>query len=402
MNVFQLYMLGRLAFYTVAITAVLSLAVLALNPFELFEFWTLGTLPLDRMVLANVMAIPLLLCQTGPIGVTIATIVLYCQWTSDNQILSLRSIGLSDWSIAAPGIVVGAIATLLMALTTLYLMAATFPTFADIVYAASSRFPYHGLTPGYLNYVGPDVALSFERWSSSNTAEGVRVLDWRTPGVSVDIHAETAQFVEGEAGAVAMLFNGTYLRRNSDTESTEPVVFEEMSVMVRPRIDTSSRGKGIFEQRIDHLINPPTYIQREVQQWPEWVAEGHQRFVTPMLCLNYVLLSLGVLLTGPRTRSGMILRLGALSFALALLHYAMLITHQQVVYFPRYLPLLYVFAFVPAAAGAALITLKNRAKPSFLACRRAVTEPADSAHHVTGRRRTPSDTPPEAVNADLA
>jgi lipopolysaccharide export system permease protein len=367
MNVFQWHMLRRLALYTAAITTVLTFVVLACNPFELFELWSLGTLPFDHFMFANLLAIPTLLCQTGPIGVMIATGVLYCRWLNDNEILSLRNVGLSDWSIAVPGIVMGAIATLYMALTTLYLMAATFGTFADIIFVASTRFPYHGLTPGYLNDIGPDVAMSFERWTSSDTVEGIRLIDWRTPGTSVDIHAESGQFVENDAGAFAILVNGKYLRRRTDGGNAEPVAFEEMSVMIRPHADLSERYRGSFEQRIDRLINPPTYIQRKVQEWPEWVAEGHQRVITPLLCLNYVSLTLGFLLTAPKTRSGLIVRMFALAATILLLHYAMLIMHQRIVLDPKLLPLFYIFAFAPAAAGAALVASTNRARSPRLA-----------------------------------
>jgi lipopolysaccharide export system permease protein len=364
MNVFQWYMFRRLALHTALITAVLTIVVLACDPFELAGLWTLGTLPLGRLALANILAIPTLLCQTGPIGVTIATIALYCRWISDHQILSLRNAGLSNWSIAAPGIAVGAIATIFMAVVTLYLMAATFPTFEDIIYVASSRFPYHSLTPRYLNYVGPDVALSFERWTSSNTVEDVQLFDWRNASATVDIHAENAEFIESEAGDFILMSNGSYSRRHTDGANAEPVAFEEMSVMVRPHADVSSRELISFEQRIDRLIDPPPEIREQPGVWPGWMAEGHQRVITPLLCLNYVALSLGVLLTMPQTRSPTIWRLAALALGLTLLHYGKLIMHKEIMLFPGLLPLFYVFAIAPAAAGAALVAWRDRVRPS--------------------------------------
>jgi lipopolysaccharide export system permease protein len=366
MNVFQWYMFRRLALHTALITALLTIAVLACDPFGLAGLSTLGTLPLGRLALANLLAIPTLLCQTGPIGVTIATIALYCQWISDNQILSLRNAGLSNWSIAAPGIAVGAVATLFMAVATLYLMAATFPTLADITYVASSRFPYQRLTPGYLNYAGPDVALSFERWTSSNTVEGVQLFDWRKSSTTVDIHAENAKFVESEAGDFILMSNGSYSRRRTDAANAEPVAFEEMSMMIRPHPDASSREQISFEQRIDRLLDPPPEIRQQAGVWSGWMAEGHQRVITPFLCLNYVVLSLSVLLTAPQTRSRLIWRLAALGLGLTLLHYGKLVTHQEIIVHPGLLPLFYVFAIVPAAAGAALVALRNQVRPPQL------------------------------------
>lgn len=354
MNAMQRHMLWRLLACTGAVCGVLTFAIILLNTFGLFELWRLGTMGLPTFLLVNLLTVPPILCQTGPLGVTIAVVFLYQGWIRNSEIVALSAAGLSLRRIAMPGIVTGVIAMLCTAVTSLYLLGATFPVLADLVFASKVTLSSEALQEGYLNEISPTMALSFQHRLSLTELTDVTLLQWPEPGKFYVVTADRGVLTDTPAGVVLALDHGR-LQREIDGQSEAPVTFDRMNAMVRPAIDGRGRGRGFYEKPLGQLLAPPATGKENTPEYVYGVVEGHQRIITPFVCLNYILLALGILLARGEPRRGLALRITIVGAVIATLHIAMVGTHSMVAHYIRYLPLLYLYAFVPGLIGAALL-----------------------------------------------
>lgn len=363
MNAMQRHMLWRILVFSAASCGVLTLAIILLNTFGLFELWRLGTMPLPAFLLANLLSASPILCQTGPLGTTIAVVFLYQGWIRNSEIVALRAAGLSVRAIALPGIIAGLIALVAFGANSLYVMGVAIPEFADLILVSRTALSYSGLGEGYLNEIGPTAALSFQHRRSLDTLEEVTLLQWPEPGKLFVVTARLGILTKTAAGDVIMLEHGT-LQRQIGEQKEAPVTFDHMNALVRPAITfAKQRDRGSYEMPLTYLLLTPPGPNEKPEDYHQRVAEGHQRVITPFVCLNYLLLSLGVLLTRRTVREDLTLRLVGIGAAVATLHIMMVITHGIVARHPTLLPVFYLYTFLPGTIGAILLLRESGGVP---------------------------------------
>src|SRR5262249_59574652 len=127
MSVVQWQMLRVILGWTTATMMVLLVVVTLLDPFGLYELFSGGGLSLESFLLASVLGTPTLICHAGPLSTGIALIILYHRWIRDGQVVGMRSVGMSAWSISLPALLAVTITGGLTAASSLYLIGDTFP-----------------------------------------------------------------------------------------------------------------------------------------------------------------------------------------------------------------------------------------------------------------------------------
>lgn len=360
MDIVQRHMLWRILLYFAAVCTSLTLAIMLLNTFGLFDLWRLGTLSTPNFLLTNLLTVAPIICQTGPISVTIAVVFVYHDWIRHSEIVVLRAAGRSLRSIALPGILAGMVALICTGASSLYLLGATFPTLAEIVFLSKVALPYGDLQQGVLNEIAPTAGLSFQHRHSANVLEDVTLLQWPEPGKLDVITAKTGTLAKTAKGDVLVLDDGT-MQQQIGEQKEGPLSFDRMDILIRPVIGVEARGTGgYYEKHVAQLLAPPTNSSVDDElEYPHRVAEGHQRIITPLVCLNYVLLSLGVLLSGAAPRQGLTFRVVAIGVAVTALHISMVITHGIVAHHPILLPFFYLYAVIPGSIGAVLLSAET-------------------------------------------
>ena len=355
-------MLRRIVIFTFALVGTLSVAIILINPEGLFDLLIGGSVSVGEFLTISALFVPTVFCHAGPISIAIATTYLYNGWLADREIVSLRSLGLSEWSIAWPGIAAALLFTVLTACVTIFILPLSAGKLFDIVYVASHNLPYRMLREGSFNPAAPGISFAFRSWRSDSTVDDVTIYDRHVPDTFRVIRAESGSFIPSAHGDVLELQNGTFTRLSDDDAPAGPFAFRQLEMPLdRASIDASSRPQTWFEQQIWRLLNPPADVDPDSQAWSGWVSEGHQRIITPLLCLNYVLLSLGVMLRVPPRVRTPIYHLAGVGGAVALLHIGTVIAHSMVVRNYHLLFAFYLFAFLPAAIGVALLWFGNRA-----------------------------------------
>jgi lipopolysaccharide export LptBFGC system permease protein LptF len=355
MSVAHRQMLWRVIGWTIAIMATLLVVIMVIDPFGLYDLYQAGGMSLADFLLASALGIPTLTCHAGPLSTAIAAIVLYHRWIRDGQILGMRSVGMSAWSISLPALAAALITGLCTAASSLYLIGATFPALSDLVFVGKYSLHYATLREGRFNPVTPNIGLWFERRVSATELGDVVVADRSDPLAVNLVWAKTGAFEHNRDGDFLVLRDGRLQREPQGGTAGERVVFEQMRVQLRPHIDANARGKGFYELHLGSLLAPPSEVARDSRDFRSRLAEGHHRIVTAALCFNYALLVLGVLLRKDPVRRGLTLRITVLLTSLAGLHTGLVMVHVLVVQGTLPVHALYLFAVLPAVVGAMML-----------------------------------------------
>jgi lipopolysaccharide export system permease protein len=358
LNTISRYMYGRLILATLAVTTALGTMQVLEKSRDLYRLVVSNVISYSELLTLWGALLPVVLYHAGPEMVTLGVVARYYLWRQHNEILTQRSAGRSCWQIAFPGIATGASMCLFSAVMSLYALPATFGTAEDIGAAAEIRITPSMLEEGVENRVMPGVLISFKRWGSAETIEGIVMTNDRAPDEFVLVTAERGRFARIGTAYVLVLENGSSFTRSA-SGAVKHLMFKQLSV---PLVAAAARNhaRGYYEESIGRLLNPPAEVQKDPRLRSAWVSEGHHRIINPLRCISVVLVVLGVLVPGRQGNAELIVRLAAalgLSFgegALATVVFAMA---QRGV---AAAPLLYLLPAASAALGALLLWAGDR------------------------------------------
>lgn len=361
------YMYSRLALAFLGVMVALVVNEMLYKTKELYHLVFAHVISITEVLTVWATLMPVVVYQLGPEVVTIALLIRFYLWRQHNEILALRSMGLSCWQIALPGIMVGVCAGVFCAAMSLYALPATFGKAMEIKAAAETRIAPGMLVEGVQNTISPQLSLSFQRWLSANVIGEVVVTQDRKPGDFTFLAAERGQFVEKDGVYILVLENGSQLVHNS-AEDVRRVSFDQLSFPLTAP-DGVVRGNGphpFYDQPIGVLLNPPEEVRQNPLQLAVWLSEGHHRIVNPLRCIGCALLLLGVLIPGLQSYSELIVRLllaTALTFAESSASTVAFVVARR---YAEIMPLLYLLPVVPGVIGALLLSLGDRHHPRWI------------------------------------
>lgn len=358
MKTISRYMYSRLILAMLAVMTVLGTMQVLEKSRDLYQLVLADVLSIGELLTLWGALLPVVFYHAGPEMVTLAVVTRYYLWRQHNEILTQRSAGRSCWQIALPGIAAGASMCLFSAVMSLYALPATFGTAEDIAAAAEIRITPSMLEESVENRVMPGVSISFKRWASTNTIEGVVMTNDRTPDEFVLVTAERGRFARMGTAYVLVFENGSSFTRSAAGE-VKHLMFEQLSV---PLVASAARNhaRGYYEESIGRLLNPPAEVQSDPRLRAAWVSEGHHRIINPLRCISGVLIVLGVLVPGRQGNTELIVRLAAalgLSFGEGAVATAVFAMAQRDV---EAAALFYLLPAASAALGALLLWAGDR------------------------------------------
>lgn len=367
----QRFMFLRLIAFTGAAGLLFAFVVLLTTTQKLFYLLAQGVLPLDRFLTGLATVMPMVFYVVGPVAAPVAIAYAYHDWGRHHEILSLRMAGLSSRALALPALAAGMAAMLFTAAMSLYLLPVSFRVFEDILYDAASNLNTGLLDQGYLQAIAPHLALSFQRRLDEDVLGDVTIVDDRKPDTITYILANRVHILirrQPEPGFVLVAEDGSYVTRpkgEAKTGLSSRVAFARFDI---PVSETDSdhpflrSWRGFFEEHIGRLLAPPPEVRLNPAQYGQWVAEGHNRILAPLLAPSYVLLVVGVLLRASyRRRQWWSPRLLLLLLGLGAWHVLFVVAHSFMAWQPALIPLYYLLALVPGLIGYALLRSADEA-----------------------------------------
>lgn len=366
MNYITRYMLKQVIGVTVFVTAILCFAIWLTQSLRLVDLIINRGLPLSMFAYLAVLLLPRFLAVVLPIAVFCATIFTYNRLASDSELVVLRSAGLSQISIAKPGLIAAALASVVMIFLNLYLLPASYREFKDLQFAIRHDYSSILLQEGVFNTLGEKVTVFVRERNALGELRGILVHDNRNPEQQVTMMAEQGAIVQSDQGPRVILVNGN--RQHVDREKGELslLYFDQYVVEIAANQSPKYlRYRDPRERYLPELLNPGDSASDRHQR-NELIAEGHNRIVSLILPFTYAAVGLALLMSAPFNRRGQIRITVFAVIAISSIAVAQISIHNLAGRYLVFVPMLYAIAIVPLiAAFYALYGFRQKPVPAF-------------------------------------
>ncbi|MDE0780092.1 MAG: LPS export ABC transporter permease LptF [Alphaproteobacteria bacterium] len=303
------YIFRQLALATLFVVAVLTLLVSLFGTLRLIDFIVNRGLPISVLLELSFLNLPKFIAILLPIAVFAAVLVVYNKLRNDSELVVMRAAGMSQGSLARPGLTLGIIAVLIGYMLQLYLVPATIHTFKlkQIDYRNSygsvllqeQRFnsPINGLT------------IYIRERSSEGELRGIFAHDSRVPERPVTYLAERATAAQSTDGTSLVLFNGSQQDFNRASGRLTVFNFDQYSLDLNIFNESAKpRWREPEERYLDSLLNPGTSAH-DVYYNTQLIAEGHRRLSNPLYILVFAVVGMAAMLAGNFSRRGNTIRI---------------------------------------------------------------------------------------------
>lgn len=363
-------MIGRLIVTAAAVLTVIAIEELLQKSQFLYVLVMSGVLSFAKLLWLWLNILPLIFYHSIPEIISISIAFRYYMWTETNEIVALKNAGLSCFRIARPGLITTAFFTLFCGVNSLWLVSPTWSNVEAVRATAITNVNPDLLEPGYQQEIAPGLSVEFAHRLADGALADVVVFDSREAPQFRMLWAKTAQFLHLGNQLILRLDHGTYHIHNDERPVTTEYDSMSLPVGISGSAAEPMRSRGMYEQSILWLLDPPPQVRNDPRKYAEAATEGHDRIIAPLLCMGNGILMLGLLVPGYRGKRNQLWRM-LIAFTCAIATNTLPAPLSTLaIDHPDILPYLYLQPLLPMVIGTALLIHGEMPLPAGLIARR--------------------------------
>jgi len=306
---------------------VFTFLVLAGRILKLTEWMVNHGTDISQVLLIIVYTIPYVLFFTLPMATLLGSLIAFSRLNEDNEIIALKSSGISLCQIMPPVVTFSIISYLFASFIAIYLIPISNYSMAKVLFEIARLNTSIGIKQGVFNDNIPNIVLYANHISPHDqTMEGVFIFDERDPVLSNTIIAQQGRISSNpkQMSLNLHLLDGSVFMVSKDLDSSRLIRFKtydlniELSAIMSK---FSSLRKGRKEMSISELRRYIKENKKGTVRHNKAAIELQRKFSIPFACLLLGLIGLPLgLMKGAKGRSWGI----ALSIAVFMVYYILL------------------------------------------------------------------------------
>lgn len=240
----------------------------------------------------------------SPIALFAGVLFVYNRMLADQELIVMKSSGISPWQLVKPVILSG----IILALFNVYVMNVGIPRaeikFKDLEWRVKNNISQLMFREGEFTEIQDNLTVFISNHDDDGTVSGILINDERNPNVKSTTSAEKGLIVQTDQGPRIILINGSRQEINQRKGNFSSISFNQYSVDFGIK-GTRKRGKDTarthsFEELISalHNENLSSADQRK------WFVEGNRRITSPLLAIVFALIACTGLLISNFNRRG--------------------------------------------------------------------------------------------------
>jgi len=252
--------------------------------------------------------VPQLVAFVLPVTTFAVVQAVYQRMATDRELTVMRGTGLSPFSLAIPGIVLGLGALVLSAVLSNWLVPLSYGKFREDQFEIRNRMAAYLLQDGVFTQMSPGLTVFVRRRDTDGELHGVLIDDARNPVSEATIFAERGVIADGTDGPRVLLLHGSRQQIDHKSGRLDVLSFEQdlIDLGEGPKAD-ETRARDPDELSMSELLNPaPGGVAP--QAVPKLLVEAHRRLASPFSALSFALVALASVLTGAFSRHANYLR----------------------------------------------------------------------------------------------
>lgn len=352
MSAITRYVLRQLTVGMVFVSIALACVLWLTQSLRLIEMIVSNGLSVASFLELTLLLMPTFLVVIIPISLFAVVLFTYNKLNSDRELVVMRAIGLSHWTLGRPALILAGAAMALSYLMTLWIIPASVQSFREMQWDIRHDVTSVLLQEGIFNKFGNGLTIYVRSRNSNGELLGILVHDKRNGAKPVTMMAERGALVFTEEGPRVLMINGNRQQLTPGTGRLSLLYFDSYTV----DLDTATgsgetRFRDARERSLAELLSATAgdYSERDYRRAK---VELHHRFTSPLYCLGFTMVALACLLpTGFDRRGQGVPILSAVGLMVAAQAAALgssnLAAHEL-----AFIPLIYLIAFLPIGLGA--------------------------------------------------
>jgi lipopolysaccharide export system permease protein len=246
-----------------------------------------------------ILVLPSLLFILTPLATTIAIIYTYLHLSEKRQIIILQNLGLNNFKLATPALLIATIITLFSYYISASLLPLSYNKLKTDLNFMKNNYSSSLITEKIFNPISKDVTIYFDSKLDNDTMLGLIIFDNRKSDSQAIIFAKSGNIKSYSDVSIFELTHGTRQAYDHNNNLTH-LNFDSLAIELTNKVDTSgipNNRREINEYSIRELLNPDNTLDE--QRKIKLIAEGHQRLIWPMYNFILVLVSLSIFLRQP-------------------------------------------------------------------------------------------------------
>ena len=308
------YVFKHLLLSTVSVTLILTFSIWLTQSLRFIDFVLLRGFPLTTFFKFIFFLLPDLLSILLPIATFIGVIYTYNKLYGDSELIILRASGLSNLQIVKPALLLCGVVIMVLYSINFYLLPASFQKFKNMEVEIRTKVGTHMIHAGEFFPI-KNVTIFVDQKNTEGVLEGILIQDNSKPNKKVTVMAEQGMILEQDKNLKVVLINGT--RQEFDLIKQKPslLTFKQYTLdLSLSDAHPEKRELKPYERFIDELLNPSDE-NLDDNLAIKLKAEAHQRIITPLVVLSFVLTGLCFILRGDYMRRGRSLKIAKATFS---------------------------------------------------------------------------------------
>jgi lipopolysaccharide export system permease protein len=307
---------------------VFTFLVLAGRILKLTEWMVNHDIHLSQVLLITLYTLPYVLFFTLPMATLLASLIAFSRLNEDNEIIALRSSGVSLYQILPPVVTFSIISYLFASFIAIHLFPIGNHSMSRLLFEVAKSNTSIGIKQAIFNDSIPNIVLYANHISADDqTLEGVFIFDERDPGLSNTIIARKGRISSNpkQMSINLHLTDGSIFMVGKDLDSSRKLQFNSYDLRIELSDimnKFSSRMKGKKEMFISELRRQLKKTKKGTTKHNILSIELQRKFSIPFACLLLGLIGLPLgLMMGAKGKSWGI----ALSIVIFMIYYIFLL-----------------------------------------------------------------------------
>lgn len=305
MQTISRYMLVQLILFAISVAVSLAVAVWLAQSLRFVDMIVNDGLPASTFFYFVILLMPYFLVIVIPVATFCSVLFIYNKMNTDSELVVLKAAGFSQFQLAKPGILLGALSMLTVVAINLYFLPVSYREFRELQHYFRDNLSPVLLKAGKFNTINNEYTIYFKEKTPAGELKGLLVHDSSTPGTKVTYIADTGALLKDKDDFRAVLWNAS--RQEVDPQTGRlSIAYSDKYVLKFGDIGQEERDRWLKprERFLNELLFPDLNDQRDVSNYDKLVAAGHYRIASPLFTLAMAFVALACLLSGEFSRRG--------------------------------------------------------------------------------------------------
>lgn len=293
MKLIERYILRKIVSATVLTFIALGAMVWLSQALRQFDLVTANGQAISTFLQVSALLVPVLVAIVFPVSLLIAVIYTFSSLNSNSELVVINASGARQFALLKPVLIVGFIATLIVASMTLYFAPLALRSWQLLITNVRGNIITQFMQEGGFVSLTPQLTFHMRSRNQDGSLRGIFVSDDREADKTLSYIAERGAILENPLGLFLIMSNGTIQQRSKVDQSISMIEFSSYAFDLSSFTSTGTVPTlKPMERPTEYLLNPDP-ADPYFREFPgKFRAELHDRLTSPLYCFLFALIPL--------------------------------------------------------------------------------------------------------------